>query len=79
MMSPRELYGCLQQEGKVHGDGRGRKNPPPNSCRAGGVPGTASVKRKEINTSTALALLQTRAEYKPRFKNKEHFTNFASK
>lgn len=52
--------------------GEEKKKPPPNSCRAGDVPGTASVKRKEINTSTALALLQTRAEYKPRFKNKEH-------
>lgn len=30
-----------------------------------------SVNKEKINTSTVLALLQTRAEYKPRFKNKE--------
>lgn len=31
----------------------------------------ASVNREKINTSTVLELLQTRAEYKPHFKNKE--------
>lgn len=30
-----------------------------------------SVNREKINTSTVLELLQTRAEYKPYFKNKE--------
>lgn len=31
----------------------------------------ASVNREKINTSMVLALLQTRSEYKPCFKNKE--------
>lgn len=31
----------------------------------------ASVNREKINTLTVLSLLQTRAEYKPCFKNKE--------
>lgn len=32
MMSLREVYGCLEQEGKVHDDGREKKKTPTNSC-----------------------------------------------
>lgn len=51
--------------------GEEKKYPPTNRCWAGDVPGMASVNKEKINTLTVLELLQTRAEYKPHFKNKE--------
>lgn len=51
--------------------GEEKKNTTYKQLLSGDVPGMASVNKEKINASMVLELLQTRAENKPHFKNKE--------